>query len=82
MDSDLAVMELLDRAAVSYELVLTKTDEHEAGARPRRCWPPLAAEARKHTAALAEIAATSALNRRGNLKQLHEPVWRRWPALG
>ena len=59
MSSDLAVMELLDRAAVSYELVLTKTDtsapDEIAAARAA-----LVAEARKHTAALAEMAATSA----------------------
>ena len=37
MDIDRAVMELLDSAAVSYGLVLTKTDELEArrSARPR-----------------------------------------------
>jgi len=59
MQSDLAVMKLLDRAAVSYELVLTKSDEQK----PDRLEPMLAsvaAEARKHTAALAEMAATSA----------------------
>ena len=59
MSSDLAVMELLDRAAVSYELVLTKCDEQK----PAMIAPVLAAiaaEARKHTAALAETAVTSA----------------------
>jgi GTP-binding protein len=59
MQSDLAVMELLDRAAVSYELVLTKSDEQtQAGLEAAQA--DLAAEARKHTAALAQMAATSA----------------------
>jgi GTP-binding protein len=64
MPSDLAVMELLDRAAVSYELVLTKIDEEEP-AQVEAIRKAVAAEARKHTAALAEMAATSALTRAG-----------------
>jgi GTP-binding protein len=59
MASDLSVMELLDRAAVSYELVLTKIDE-QSPARTEATQTAMAAEARKHTAALAENAATSA----------------------
>jgi len=59
MSSDLAVMELFDRSAVSYELVLTKSDELEPGAADGVA-AALAAEARKHTAALAEMAVTSA----------------------
>jgi GTP-binding protein len=59
MPSDLAVMELFDRSAVSYELVLTKSDELELGAADGLA-ASLAAEARKHTAALAEMAVTSA----------------------
>ncbi|HEY2835416.1 MAG TPA: ribosome biogenesis GTP-binding protein YihA/YsxC [Rhizomicrobium sp.] len=58
MDIDLAVMELLDRAAVSYGLVLTKIDE----LKPAEAEAALAAavtEARRHTAALEEIHATS-----------------------
>jgi GTP-binding protein len=64
MSSDLAVMELLDRAAVSYELVLTKSDEQK----PAAIGPvaeAVAAEGRKHTAALAETAVTSALTGAG-----------------
>jgi GTP-binding protein len=64
MSSDLAVMELLDRAAVSYELILTKTDEQEPAAL-KAIQTAVAAEARKHTAALAETAATSALTGTG-----------------
>ncbi|HVZ27723.1 MAG TPA: ribosome biogenesis GTP-binding protein YihA/YsxC [Rhizomicrobium sp.] len=59
MSSDLAVMELFDRAAVSYELVLTKADELN----PRETEALVAsvgAEARRHTAALTEMAVTSA----------------------
>jgi GTP-binding protein len=58
MDIDRAVMELLDRAAVSYGLVLTKIDE----LKPAEAENALAAaitEARRHTAALEEIHATS-----------------------
>src|SRR6201985_486264 len=64
MDSDLAVMELLDRAAVSYELVLTKTDELKPDARAA-VTQAVADEARTHTAALAEIFATSSLKPAG-----------------
>ena len=58
MDSDLAVMELFDKAAVSYELVFTKSDEL-APARQDALLAEAAAEARTHTAALAEMAMTS-----------------------
>ena len=60
MDSDREVMALLDRAAVSYLLVLTKADELKASERG----PAMASagtEAAKHTAALAGIQLTSAL---------------------
>ncbi len=72
MSSDLAVMELLDRAAVSYELVLTKIDE-ETAAGTEAAQAALAAEARKHTAALAENAATSAHSRAG-IEQLQSQL--------
>ena len=58
MDTDLAVMELLDRTAVSYGLVLTKTDELKP-AQVRDALAAAAAEARRHTAALEELHATS-----------------------
>ena len=64
MDSDREVMALLDRAAVSYLLVLTKADELKASERD----PAIAAagaEAAKHTAALTEIQLTSALKADG-----------------
>lgn len=64
MDVDKTVMELLDKTAVSYALVLTKTDalskseyeERLAGAE---------AEAKRHTAAYPELFATSAHNAAG-----------------
>jgi len=60
MDSDIQVMGLLDRAAVSYALVLTKADELKP-ADHAKALEAAAAEARKHTAALARIQITSAL---------------------
>ena len=60
MDSDRQVMELLDRAAVSYGLVLTKTDEVPAKAQPRAL-EAARGETTKHTAALAQVRLTSAL---------------------
>ncbi len=64
MDSDRQVMTLLDQAAVSYGLVLTKADE----LKPSERSGALAAaglDAAKHTAALAEIQLTSALKGEG-----------------
>ncbi len=55
MEIDLAVMELLDRAAVSYCLTLTKTDTLASPA-----LETVEAEARRHTAAYPEVFATSA----------------------
>jgi len=64
MDTDIQVMDLLDRAAVSYGLVLTKIDELKAADRPRAL-AGAAAEAAKHTAALAQVQVTSALTSEG-----------------
>ena len=64
MASDRAVMELFDRAAVSYELVLTKADDLGPGAAESLAGE-IAAEARTHTAALAEMAVTSAHSKAG-----------------
>ena len=58
MEIDKAVMELLDRAAVSYGIVLTKVDELKP-AGIAAVLAQTAAEARRHTAALEEIHATS-----------------------
>jgi GTP-binding protein len=64
MDLDHAVMGLLDEAAVSYALVLTKTDELDKGIEDQ-VLAALDAEARKHTAAFPELFATSARNGSG-----------------
>jgi len=64
MDNDLAVMELLDRSAVSYGLILTKGDELEAGA-GEAALTKAAAEAARHTAALQEIHLTSSQTGQG-----------------
>jgi GTP-binding protein len=60
MDSDRQVMDLLDKAAVSYGLVLTKADELRASDQPKAL-TAAATEAARHTAALAEVQLTSAL---------------------
>jgi GTP-binding protein len=57
-------MELLDRAAVSYELVLTKCDEQDPS-EAEAILAAVSAEGRKHTAALAEMAVTSSLSGAG-----------------
>jgi GTP-binding protein len=59
MDTDRQVMELLDQAAVSYALVLTKLDTLKP-AEVTAILTETEAAARHHTAALAEIFATSA----------------------
>jgi GTP-binding protein len=64
MDSDIQVMDLLDRAAVSYGLVLTKADEVPAKDR-EAALAAARAEAGRHTAALAEVQMTSALKGEG-----------------
>ncbi len=57
-DSDRDVMKMLDEAAVSYRLVLTKTDKIKA-AELAAVLERTAAEARKHVAAHPEIIPTS-----------------------
>jgi len=64
LESDQQVMELLDRAAVSYALVLTKADELKTGDQSQAL-EAAAAEAGKHTAALAQVQLTSALTGTG-----------------
>ncbi len=56
--SDLAVMDLLDRAAVTYQLVLTKADGVRPGALARK-QEEVAALVRKHPAAHPEALTTS-----------------------
>lgn len=64
MDSDQQVMALLDQAAVSYGMVLTKADELKAGERATAL-SAAGQEAAKHTAALTEVQITSALEGTG-----------------
>lgn len=61
MESDLDVMALLDRTAVSYGLVLTKADALKPAERAEAL-AKAAAEAGRHTAALHEVQLTSALS--------------------
>ncbi len=56
--SDLAVMDLLDRAAVTYQLVLTKADGVKPGALLRK-QEEVSALVRKHPAAHPELLTTS-----------------------
>lgn len=58
-DSDRIMMDRLDEAAVSYQVVLTKSDEPSAGALTEM-QRAVAGEARKHVAAYPEIVVTSA----------------------
>jgi GTP-binding protein len=57
-ESDGAVMDLLDRAAVTYQLVLTKTDAVKLPALARKL-AEVEALARRHPAAHMEVLATS-----------------------
>jgi GTP-binding protein len=64
LDSDVMVMQLLDRAAVSFQVVMTKCDKPSAPelARSR---DETETEARKHPAALPEVIGVSALSGKG-----------------
>lgn len=64
LEIDRAVMDLLDAAAVSYILTLTKIDELSASQRDE-VKIKVADEARRHTAAYPDIFATSALKKLG-----------------
>jgi len=63
-DNDREVMDLLDEAAVSFALVLTKIDKLKADELDAAL-ATAHAEARRHTAAFPEIAATSAFRSLG-----------------
>lgn len=58
-DNDRAMMKMLDEAAVSYRIVLTKSDKIKASAL-METHEKVAAEAKKHPAAFPEIHLTSA----------------------
>jgi GTP-binding protein len=64
LENDVEVMTLLDRAAVSYQLILTKTDKlkpHELSSIASR----VAAQSRTHGAAHPDLIATSAITGEG-----------------
>ncbi len=63
-DADRAVMDLLDKAAVSYLLVLTKLDQLKP-AQAAQVQETTLVESRKHVAAFPGIEATSALKGQG-----------------
>ena len=60
LKQDIEVMELLDRAAVSYQLVLTKTDKLNPGALAA-VEARVSAESRRHGAAHPQLIATSSV---------------------
>jgi GTP-binding protein len=64
MDIDKQAMELLDQAAVSYVLVLTKMDQLKQAER-EKAHADITAESKRHTAAYPEIFATSSLKTLG-----------------
>ncbi len=63
-DADGAVMELLDRAAVTFQLVLTKADGVKAAALERKV-AEVVALARKHPAAHPDVLVTSSATGQG-----------------
>src|SRR3546814_2609845 len=62
--SDRELMDMLDQAAVAYQIVLTKTDKVADAALAARL-DEIAREIRTRTAALPQILPTSARDRRG-----------------
>lgn len=68
MEVDKAVMDLLDKAAVSYVVVLTKSDELKPG-ELAKVKGEVEAVAKKHTAAYPDLFATSSL-KGGGLDEL------------
>ena len=71
-DVDREVMEMLDKAAVSYRLILTKADKIKASAL-EAVKADTAAEARKHGAAHPDIIATSS-EKGGGIPELRAAV--------
>lgn len=63
-DSDLDLMKMLDETAVSYRIILTKTDKTKLQEREKRL-AELHAELKKHGAAHPEISLTSSHNSHG-----------------
>ena len=59
------VLEMLDKAAVSYQIVLTKADQVKRGRAWRRASPRPRRRSPKHPAAYPDVLATSARNGAG-----------------
>jgi len=57
-NTDLPVLELLDKAAVSYQIILTKSDKISSAALEKRCDETLGI-LKKHPAAYPQLIATS-----------------------
>ncbi|VVT31064.1 ribosome biogenesis GTP-binding protein YihA/YsxC [Rhizobium sp. EC-SD404] len=72
--NDEEVLDLLDKAAVSYQLVLTKTDKIKAAGVPRLISETLAKIA-KHPAAFPEVLATSS-EKSGGIEELRAAMLR------
>jgi GTP-binding protein len=64
MDTDRQAMDILDKSAVSYAVVLTKIDQLSKSERAE-AERAIADEAKRHTAAYPEVFATSALKSEG-----------------
>ena len=58
LDNDLDIMELLDKAAVTYQIVLTKLDKIGSGSLAK-VKAEVEAEVKKHAAAYTRVLATS-----------------------
>jgi GTP-binding protein len=67
-DVDREIMEMLDGAAVSYRIVLTKTDKIKAS-ELEKVQADVAAKLRKHVAAFPELSVTSA-EKKGGIEDL------------
>jgi GTP-binding protein len=71
-DVDREIMEMLDGAAVSYRIVLTKTDKIKAS-ELEKVQADVAAKLRKHVAAFPELSVTSA-EKKGGIEDLRAAV--------
>lgn len=63
-DSDIDLMKMLDETAVTYRIILTKTDKIKSDQREKRI-TQITETLKKHAAAYPEIALTSAHKKRG-----------------
>jgi GTP-binding protein len=73
-ENDRATMTLMDKSAVSYQLVLTKTDKLKAHEVPK-IWEATTLVVTKHPAAYPEVLVTSAEKKQG-IGELQRAVFR------